>query len=145
MTTKAAFTEEEWDLVRAAPTAAGMLVITASHGGMMRETFEMAKAWADARQQHGKSEFLDDLASSKPGRDKTRHHSFEELRRHSLERLTEASALVQGKATPEEVEDYRQFIVTLCERVAKRHEEDGAQMSPEEQKAIEDVRAALGG
>jgi hypothetical protein len=145
MTTKAAFTPEEWDQVRAAPPAAGMLVIAASRGGTMRETFEMAKAYAEARQQHGESELLDELVSAKPGRDHARSHSFEELKEHTVQQLRAAVELLTTKATPEEVEDFRQFVVTLTERVAKRHREDGADVSPAEQGAIDEVRAALAG
>jgi hypothetical protein len=145
MTTKAAFTQEEWDLVRSGPPAAGLMVITASHGGMMRETFEMAKAYADARKQHGESELLDELVSTKPERDHTRYHSYEEMQEASLRRLGEAVALLEAKASPQEVDDYRRFVLTLSERVAKRHEEDGEQVSPAEQQAIDDIGTALGG
>lgn len=144
MTTKAAFTEQEWELVRAAPPAAGMLVITASHGGMMRETVEMAKVYVEARQQHGESEFLDELVSDKPKTDHTRAHSPEELKEHTLQRLGEAVATVSAKATPAEVDDYRRFILTLAERVAKRHKEDGVEISEAEQGAIDEVRGAVG-
>jgi hypothetical protein len=143
MTTKAAFTEQEWDLVRAAPPAAGMIVITAGRGGMMRETFEMAKVYADARKQHGESELLDELVSAKPERDRTRYHSSEELKEHALQRLREALELLESKATPEEVADFRQFILTLTLRVAERHEEGGVDVSPAEQQAIDEIAAAL--
>ena len=145
MTTKAAFTTEEWDLIRSGPPAAGMLVIAASHGGMMRETFEMAKVYADARKEHGESELLDELVSAKPERDHTKYHSFDELKQHSLQRLGESVALLTAKATTEEVEDFRRFVVTLTERVARRHKEDGVEVSPAEQATIDEVRAALGG
>jgi hypothetical protein len=144
MTTKAAFTTDEWDLIRSAPPAAGMMVIAASHGGTIRETFEMAKVYADARGRHGDSELLDELVAAKPERDHTKAHSFEELKQNSVRLLGESVALLTAKATPEEVADYRAFILTLAERVAKRHEEDGVQISPAEQGAIDDVRAALG-
>jgi len=144
MTTKAAFTEEEWDLVSSGPPAAGTLVITADRGGMVRETFEMAKVYAETRQQHGASELLDELVSSKPERDHTRHGSLEELKQHTLQRLRDAVALLESKATPEEAADYRRFILTLAERVAKRHKEDGVDVSPAEQEAIDTIAATLG-
>ena len=50
MTTKSAFSPEDCD--RGA-TNAGMIVITAAHGGMFRETMAMAKAYAEARAEHG--------------------------------------------------------------------------------------------
>ena len=145
MTTSTAFTEQEWDLIRSGPPAAGLMVITAHGGGMMRETFEMAKVYGETRQEHGGSELLDELVSSKPERDHTRYHSRDELKEHSLQRLKEAVALLESKATPEEAEDYRRFIRTLAERVAKRHKEDGAEVSPAEQQAIDEIGAALGG
>jgi hypothetical protein len=59
MTTKAAFSPDEWQLVLEGPPTAGLLVITASHGGMFRETIAMSKAYAEARAQHGESELLE--------------------------------------------------------------------------------------
>ena len=69
----------------------------ADHGGMMRETFAMAKAYGEAR-----------------------------------------------KATADEVDDYRRFILTLARRVAERHEEHGTQISAAERAALDDLATALG-
>ena len=145
MTTKTAFTEEEWDLVLSGPPSAGMMVITAHGGGMMRETFEMAKVYAEARQQHGESELLDEIVSTKPERDHTHYHSMEELRENTVRRLREAMALLERKATAQEAEDYRGFILTLVERVARRHKEEGVEIIPPEQAASDQVAAALTG
>ena len=41
MTTKGAFASEEWKVVLEAPPTAGMIVITAAHGGTFRETIAM--------------------------------------------------------------------------------------------------------
>ncbi len=144
MTTKADFDEQEWEQVLSGPPMAGMLVITAHGGGMMRETFAMAKAYGEARKQHGKSELLDEIVTAKPERDHTHHRSYDELERHVVELLQDAVETVQRKATPEEVEDYRRFILTLARRVAERHKEDGVQVSPSEQAAIDAIAAALG-
>ena len=64
MTTKADFTPQEWELVLEGPPSAGMIVITAQRGGMLRETVSMAKAYAEARQQHGQSELSEQAASA---------------------------------------------------------------------------------
>jgi hypothetical protein len=145
MTTKADFSEQEWDLVRQAPVDAGMVVITADQGGMTRETFAMAKAYAEARAQHGNSELLDEIVSARPERDHTRYHSFGELKEHALQTVRDAVALLEGKATAEEVDDYRRFIESLMDRVARRHEEHGTAISAKEQAAIDEITAALGG
>jgi hypothetical protein len=44
MTGKSAFTDEEWEALLEAPPLAGMLVLTAEHGGSFRETFALARA-----------------------------------------------------------------------------------------------------
>src|SRR6516165_188084 len=133
MTSKADFTTEEWQLILEAPPSAGLIVVTAQRGGMFRETIAMAKAYVEARQQHGKSQLLDDIVAAKPERDHTHYHSPEELRQHSLQLLRDSVALLQSKATPEEVDEYRQFIVTLSHKVAAAHREHGQEVSEEEQ------------
>jgi hypothetical protein len=144
MTTKSDFTEQEWDRVLSAPPMAGMMVMTADHGGMMRETIAMAKAYAETRRQHGNSELLDEIVAAKPERDHTRFHSYDELRRHGQEALSEAVSTLAGKATADEVDEYRRFVVALARRVAERHKEDGVAISPREQAALDDIAAALG-
>jgi hypothetical protein len=144
VTTKADFTEPEWEHVLSGPPTAGMIVATADHGGMMRETIAMAKAYGKARKQHGKSELLDEIVAAKPERDHTRFHSYDELKRHGEQLLRDAVATLQGKATAEEVDDYRRFVLTLARRVAERHEEHGTNISPAEQAALDELAAALG-
>src|SRR6266498_3612965 len=106
MTTKAAFSAEEWKAVLEGPPAAGMIVITAARGGMFRETVAMSKAYAEARAEHGDSELLDEIVAAKPQLDHTRYHSAGELRDNGLRHLRDAVALVEAKATAQEGDDY---------------------------------------
>ena len=144
MTSKADFTEEEWELVLEGPTTAGMLVLMAARGGSIRESFSMAKAYAEARKQHGESELLDDVVSTKPKVDRTRHSSLDELREHGLGELRDVVRLLESKATPEELGDYRRFVLGLAERVAAAHREGGQDISEQERAAIAEIEAALG-
>ena len=145
MTTKAAFSPSEWQLVLEGPPAAGMLVITASHGGTLRETIAMSKAYAEARAEHGDSELLDEIVAEKPRIERGgKVHNSEELRDQSLACLTDVTALLQDKATAEERDDYRRFVVTVASKVAAAHREGGKRVSPEEAQAIQDVTTALG-
>jgi hypothetical protein len=143
MTTKSDFSTEEWQLVLEAPPSAGMIVVTAQRGGSLRETIAMAKAYVEARQQHGESELLDEIVAAKPERDHTHYHSPEELKQHGLQHLRDSAALLERKATPAEVDEYRQFIVTLAHKVAAAHREHGQEVSEAEQAAIDDITAAL--
>ena len=44
MTSKAAFSPVEWKVVLEGPPSAGMIVVTAARGGMIRESIAMSKA-----------------------------------------------------------------------------------------------------
>jgi hypothetical protein len=144
MTTKAAFSPEEWKVVLEGPPTAGMIVITAARGGMFRETVAMSKAYAEARAEHGDSELLDEIVAAKPHMDHTRYHSAEELRDNGLRHLRDAVALVDSKATTQERDDYRRFTLTLANKVAAAHKEGGQSVSPAEAEAIQQITAALG-
>jgi hypothetical protein len=143
MTSKSDFTAEEWHLILEAPPSAGMIVVTAQRGGSFRETIAMAKAYSEARQHHGESELLDEIVAAKPERDHTHYHSFEELKQHGLQHLRDSVTLLESKAAPAEVDEYRQFIVTLSQKVAAAHREHGQEMSESEQAAINDIKEAL--
>jgi hypothetical protein len=144
MTGKADYTEEEWKLLLEGPPTAGLIVITAQRGGTFRETLALSKAYIEARERHGESELLDAIVAAKPEIDHTRYHSPEELKEHGLQHLRDAVALLESKATPDELEDYRKFVLALAEKVASAHREDGVDVSPAEQAAIEDLSASLG-
>lgn len=148
MTGKTDFTEEEWELVLGAPPSAGMIVVTAQRGGMFRESMSMAKAYTEARKQHGESQLLDEIVSTKPEMDHTRYSSPEELEEHSLQRIRDAIALLESKASRDEVEQYRRFILDLAERVAAAHREgflglSGEEVSDAERAAVDEIGQAL--
>ncbi len=144
MTTKTAFSAEEWKAVLEGPPTAGMIVVTAARGGMFRESIAMSKAYVEARAQHGESELLDEVVAAKPELDHTRYHSAGELRDNGLQHLRDALALLETKATAEEVEGYRRFVLTLADKVAAAHREGGQSVSPAEAEAVQQIAAALG-
>jgi hypothetical protein len=148
MTAKADFTDQEWKTILEAPPSAGLLVILSDRGGSIRETFSMAKAYTEARQQHGESELLDEIAAAKPEMDRSRAGSPEELKQHNLDNLRQGISLLRAKATDEEVEEYRKFIVGLAERVAEARKEGflglgGERVSDAERAAIKEIEEAL--
>jgi hypothetical protein len=144
MTTQAAFTPEEWKVVLEGPSTAGMIVITAAHGGTFRETIAMSKAYTEARAQHGESELLDEIVSAKPKVDHTLYHSPEELRDQGLAHIRDAMALLESKATAEERDEYRRFVINLANEVATAHREHGQDVSPAEAEAIQQITTAMG-
>jgi len=142
VTGKADFTPEEWDLVREGPPSAGLIVLMAASGGSFRESWALAKTFAEARKQHGESELVDALVAEKP--DLKRFHSAEEAEEQGLQRLGEAVSLLEQKASPDEVESYKRFTLTVAERVAEAHEEGGEATSAAEREAIQKITSTLG-
>jgi hypothetical protein len=144
VTGKSAFTGEEWQAVLEAPSIAGMLVLTAERGGSFRESFALAKAYAEAREQHGEGELLDEIVSAKPQFDRHKYGSPEALQNEGPERLRAAVAALSDKASPDEVDAYRGFVVTLAQRVAEAHKEHGERIGPAEQAALDRIGESLG-
>lgn len=150
MTKKADFNAEEWSVVLQGPPIAGMIVITAERGGTLRESVSMGQAYVEARKQHGESELLGEILAARPELDQTRFSSPEELRNQGLQRLRDAVQVLEQKATPEEVEDYKQFVVTLADKVASAHKEGGflgaggKPVSDSERAALDEIAATLG-
>jgi hypothetical protein len=146
MTNRKDFTEDEWELVREAPATAGIAVSTAQRGGTFREAMALAKAYVEAREQHGASELLDEVVAARPDAEREDARTPEELKEVALGKLREAVALLDRKATPEEVEDYRAFVISLAERVASAKDEgEGTPESGAERAVIEEIRAAVAG
>jgi hypothetical protein len=144
MTTRAAFSPEEWTSVLQGPPSAGMIVIAAASGGMFRETMAMSKAYVEARAMHGQSELLDEIVAAKPKMEHTRYHSMEDLKDAGLQHLRTAVSLLESKAAPDEVDAYRRFILTVANKVAAAHREEGQDVSPAEAEAIDQIADALG-
>jgi hypothetical protein len=72
--------------------------------------------------------------------DHTRYHSVEELKEHALQHLRDAVELLEQKAAPEEVDEYRRFVITLANRVAEAHKG----VSDAERGAMQEISEALG-
>lgn len=146
MTGKADFSEAEWEAVLEGPTSAGVIVMSAERGGSFREAFALAKVYAEARKEHGASALLDEITAHKPEVDRTRAKSFDELQQHGLDNIRAGLALVDAKASPEEAGEYRRFIGTLAQHVAKAKQEKGSTdgISEHEQQALDAIEGVLG-
>jgi hypothetical protein len=145
MTGKADFDEQQWDTVLEGPTSAGVIVMSAERGGTFREALAMAKVYGEARQEHGESQLLDEIAAHRPEVDRTRV-AKDEIERHGLERIRAAVALVDQKASAEEAAAYRRFVSSVARRVAAAKEEKGSEggVTEREQQVLDDIEAALG-
>jgi hypothetical protein len=149
MTTKSEFNAEEWERVAQAPALAGVLVSMADRGGTIRETISLGKAYAHARRDGGSSELLEQVVAMAPRVDPASLGPADQLRQQLPERIREAVGIVEEKATPEEVDEYRQFVLRVADVVAHAHKEGGVlgiggkEVSEQEQAALDELARAL--
>jgi hypothetical protein len=136
------FSAEEWEAISDGPVYAGFMIITASKGGTIRETFSMSKAWAEARQRHGESELLDAIVAEKPKLDE-KPGSAIELHNAGVQMLQQAVQVIEA-ISPSEADAYRSFVIGLAERVAEAHEEHGEKISLGERSVLDEIAEALG-
>jgi hypothetical protein len=145
MTTKTEFNAEEWERVARAPALAALMVMLADRGGAIRESIALGKAYAEARRDGG-GELLEQLVGAAPQLDPQSIGQPEQLPEH----IRAAVRIVEEKATPEETEEYRRFILRLAEVVARAHKEGGVlglggkEVSQEEQAALDRLAGTLG-
>jgi hypothetical protein len=145
MTTKSEFNGEEWERVARGPVLAGVMVALADRGGSFRESLALGKAYAAAKRDDGGTELLKELVASPPSLDREAAGQPDQI----PEQIREAVRIVDEKATPEEAEEYRQFILRLADVVAHAHKEGGVlgiggkEVSEEEQAALDRLSSTL--
>ena len=150
MTKKADFNAEEWSLVLEGPPTAGLILIVADRGGTLRESISMGKAYAEAQKQHDESELLEEIVRAKPEFDRERFKTPDDVRTVGLQLLRDAVQLLEGKATPEEVEDYKRFVLNVADTVAHARKEGGVlgiggkPVSDAEKAALDEIASTLG-
>lgn len=151
MTRKADFNAEEWSTVVDAPLYAGMHVIAADRGGTLRESLALGRVYQAAREGQAGSELMDELVKSPPSIDPNRvRDERANLGAVVQERLREAVGTLSAKATPEEVDDYKRFVMTVAQTVAAAHKEGGflgiggKPVSDAENRALDEISSALG-
>jgi hypothetical protein len=151
MTRRAEFNAEEWATVVEGPIYAALRVIAASHGGRLRESLAMGRAYQDARGRQGESELLDDLVKSPPAIDAEEvRHAQSNIAEVATQQLRDAAGLVGAKATPAESDSYKTFVMTVAQAVASAHKEGGflgiggTQITDAENQALDEISSALG-
>jgi hypothetical protein len=149
VTLKAEFNAEEWSIVAGAPVLAGARVAAAERGGTIRERFAITEVYAAARELRGESALLDELVASSPSIHLQQTRGDGDLVATSNERLRAALAVLEGKATPEEVDAYKGFVLAVVQTAAEAHREGGfvgiggEEVTEREQAALDEIGALL--
>jgi hypothetical protein len=159
MTTKADFTDDEWGRVRRAPFVAAMAISIADPGGpieLVKETSAALKAIQEAARAHTGVELVDAVADDVIAEAKQRHNVAKGFKPEGatpgeaiLDELRAVDGLVAAKATPEELEAFREWLLDIARRASEAAKEGGfmgfgaVQVSEGEQQMLDRLRQAL--
>jgi hypothetical protein len=158
-----AFTTDEWNLLRLAPSMISSGVSAADPSGIfgaLKEAAAGASGMAEAFKANSGLELFGSLAAdhSIPGMpdpksllgDGSRDQQMQSFKGAVLQRAKSAVDLVARKASPAEADAYRKMLVSVAQRAAEATKEGGflgfggVRVSDPEQAFINEVKKAIG-
>jgi hypothetical protein len=149
------FSSAEWKLLNQAVDAASIAVMAAQPGGAVQEREEMLEAWrASADQPFADNQLVLSLIRNRDAlgeemrlrgsrEESLSNVSAEQTRAQAVDLCRQAAAVLAAKASPEERDGYREWVLYLAQGVATTHRDAGASVSPAEQAVLDDITAAL--
>ena len=157
MTSKEAFTEDEWVRVRRAPMVAGMAITIADPGGPIEISKEGMATLRSATVPPSQEELLAAIALDITAMTQRKENPLSGFKPNDpatvgqavLDELSAAVGLVAGTATPEETDAFRGWLVTTAQAAADAAKDGGfmgfgaKQVSDGEQAMLDKVREAV--
>ena len=160
MTSKADFADEEWARLKRAPFVAGMAISLADPGGPIeafKETSATLKSVLAAAEGGDRGGLVSEIAAAAKDDAQHRHNplgGFKPAKAATagveiLDELRAADRIVAAKATPEEVDAFRAWLVAVAQAAADAAKEGGfmgfhaERVSEGEQRMLDSLRDAL--
>jgi hypothetical protein len=158
MTSKAAFSDEEWGRVLRAPMVAGMAITIADPGGPIEISKEGMATIRAATVPPSQEELLAAVALDIQAMLQQKQNPAKDFKPTSaavagseiLDELRAVDGIVAAKATPEEAEAFRAWLLATAQAAADAAKEGGfmgfgaVQVSQGEQAMLDQIRGALG-
>jgi hypothetical protein len=154
MTAKQDFTDEEWTRIRRAPLVAGVAIALADPGGPIELAKETMASLRSATLPPSQEELLASVALDVQALTQHKQNLLGDFKpkngQQVLDELRGVNELVTAKATSEEAEAFRRWLVAAAQAAADAAKEGGfmgfggEQVSAGEQRMLDQVRAALG-
>jgi hypothetical protein len=154
MTTKQDFTDEEWTRIRRAPLVAGVAISLADPGGPIEIAKETMATVRSATLPPSQQELLAAVALEVQAMTQHKQNPLGDFKprggQQVLEELKTVNELVTARATAEEAEAFRGWLLVAAQAAADAGKEGGflgfggEQVSAGEQRMLDQVRAALG-
>jgi hypothetical protein len=158
VTTKSDFTEDEWATLLRAPMVAGMAITLADPGGpieVVKETSAVLK-FATGSSSEQRDDLVGEVAREMRGLVEQRTNPAGGFKprgalagKEILDELSRANEIVTAKASPDEAEAFRAWIVECAQRAAEAAKEGGfmgfraEQVSQGEKDMLAQLRSAL--
>jgi len=159
MTGKADFTDEEWTRLKRAPFIAGMAISLSDPGGpieLVKETAATLKTVAGAAEQSSRGELVAAAAGEVAAETKARKNPLSDFKakgalagQEILEELTAVNAIVSAKASADEAQAYRDWLMEAAKEAADAAKEGGflgfhaVRVSEGEQRMLDKLGDAL--
>ena len=135
MTTKADFTDEEWARLERAPIVAGMAISLADPGGpieALKETTASVKTILETAKTGGDGELVEAVAKDVAAMAQQRQNPVGDFKpkgamagEEILEELRAVNGILTEKATPEEADAFRKWLLGAAQRTADAAKEGG--------------------
>ncbi len=157
MTSKDAFTDEEWVRVRRAPFVAGIAISLADPGGPIEMAKETMASLRSATNPPTREQLLADVALDLQGLAQQRENPLAGFKPDKgaaagpqvLAEIAAVDEIVAAKATPDELAAFRQWLLATAQAAADAAKEGGfmgfgaVQVSTGEQAMLDQLRTAL--
>lgn len=160
MATKADFTADEWNQIRRAPFMAGLAVVAASPSGpfgVIKEMFAVGKMLAEVKTQGASSELVKALvadletgAREQSAPAELQGKAPDQVKSYAIDSCRQVAALVEKKSKPDEAQGFKQWLVSVGQKVAEAAKEGGflgiggTRVNEQEAMTIKELSTALG-
>ena len=160
MTSKADFTDEEWTRIKRAPFVAGMAISLADPGGpieAVKESSATLKTVMGAAEQGGRGELVDAVADEVVAEARQRKNPLSGFKPSGaanagveiLDELGGVNRIVSEKASPEDAQAMREWLLAAAQAAADAAKEGGflgfhaVRVSEGEQRMLDKLREVL--
>jgi hypothetical protein len=159
MTTKADFSEDEWATLVRSPMVAGAAITIADPGGpieVLKETAAVAK-FTTSTSSEERGDLVGELAREVRALAEQHKNPLGDFKprgalagKEIVDEISRAAEIVSAKASPEDADAFRTWIMECAQRAADAAKEGGfmgfraERVSQGEQDMLEQLRSALG-
>jgi hypothetical protein len=154
MTTKTDFTDEEWVRVRRAPMVVGMAISIADPGGPIELTKETMATLRSATVPPSQEQLLTSVALDLQAATQQKQNPLGDFKPKTgeqvLEELRAVNEILKAKATAEEADAFRAWLIVTAQAAADAAKEGGfmgfgaEQVSAGEKEMLDKLGATLG-